>query len=666
MLQRVAVELLPPEPISTADWAERYLYLPEESADLPGSYSLDYAPYLKGIFAALDDPNIPEVDVMKAAQVGWTQGVIAFLGKRIDREPCPIVALFAADEAAREFVDEKLTPTILATPALSRRIDVSMSRKSGNRSLFKKFQGGFLKMGGSGSIHKVKSTPAKVVLVEEPDDAKDNLKEQGDAIRLLWERTKRQRNAKRLMGGTPSVAGLSRIEEHIEQSDKRVLPVACHDCGEQHVLSFDNVTWPGKDGDIDSGDPHPVYGYAQPDESVYVCPHCGSPWDDYQRKENIRNTVAEAEAAGDPMFGWMPTAPFHGVAGFIELNELYSCLPGAGVADLVRDYLEAEHKAERGDENNKIVFVNSKLARPYEFKGDESSPDALREKAEDYPELVCPAGAYLVTAGVDVQHNRLAIVIRAWGPGQESWLMYWGELIADKKTSLEEDAVWVALDDLLFSGFKHELGGQIHLAAVSIDSGDGQTSDAVYAWVRSRRKQHRNTLVMATKGSSARTDPEIFIHPPERSIDHKNPKRKTKADKYGVKVYIIGTSKAKDWISERIGMAGSGPGYFHFYESVRDDYFEQVTAETKAPNPRLRKRTWQVKSGRRNEGVDCEVGALHAARAKRVHLMKPSQWQALEQQVRQPVLFDDNETAGAAKEKAVAGRFKVNKKTRRY
>ena len=647
MLARVGREWEPPVPISTAEWLEEYLYLPAESADLPGRYSLHYVPAMEGILAAWDDPACIEVDVQKSAQQAYTTTLLGYLLKRIDADPGPMVGLFSADEAAKEFVDEKLTPTVLATPRLRRKLDVTKTRSAGNRALFKKFAGGFLKLGGSRSIHKVKSTPASLVFVEEPDDATENLKQQGDAIRLLWERTKRRRRAKRLMGGTPSVAGLSRIEEHVEQSDKRVLPIACHDCGDKHVLDFAHVVWVGKDGDAGlTGEEHPVYGRQQPDTAVYVCPHCGSPWDDYQRKENIRDTVRSAREAGDPLRGWVATAPFHGIAGFHELNELYSCLPGVGMADLVRDYLAAEHKAERGDENDKIVFVNSKLGRPYEFRGDEVTADALRAKAEDYPEGIVPSRAFLITAGVDVQHDSLYVVIRAWAPGEECWLIVFVQLFAAQTTALKQDPVWDALDDTLFRGFAHELGGRLNLSAVTIDAGDGNTSDAVYDWVRTRSARHRDVLIMAGKGSSERTDPEIFSLP-RTEVDHRNPKRRTKADKHGVRVFIVGTSKAKDWISARIGLAGDGPERMHVYADVRDDYYDQVTAEVKAPHRRLRRRVWQLKSGRENHAGDCEVYCLHAARAKRVHLLRPGQWQALEAQVRQPDLLGAAPTAEA-------------------
>lgn len=141
LLERASTNLVPVEPLSTREWAEQNLKLPDENADIPGDYSLEYAPYLIGIFHAADEPSIPEIACMKAAQVAWTTGLIAMIGRRIENTPMPMVGMFAAEGAAREFNDEKFTPIVEASPALASKVDVSTSRKSGNRALFKKVRG---------------------------------------------------------------------------------------------------------------------------------------------------------------------------------------------------------------------------------------------------------------------------------------------------------------------------------------------------------------------------------------------------------------------------------------------------------------------------------------------------------------------------------------------
>lgn len=623
--------------IPTQAWSQKYLKLPAENSDTPGDYDLYYAPYLYGIFAAFDDPDIPEIVCMKAAQVAWTTALIAYILKRVDCSPSAMIGMFATETAAVAFSDEKLVPIVKATNKLRHKMDVSTSRKSGNRALHKNFAGGFLKLISSNAIGTVKSTPAKFVFVEEPDDANENVKDQGDSVLLLWERTKRQRNAKRILGGTPKVKGFSRVERYTVRSDRRVLPIVCNDCGESHVLNFDNVVWEDAEREW-----HPEYGKALPDTAVYACPQCGSVWNDFQRKENIRKTVFDAIDAGDKNAGWVASAEFAGVAGFMELSELYTCLPGAGVAELVKSYLEAEHRSAQGDENARVVFVNSKLGRPYEFDDDRDDAETLQKRAQDdegslHEELLCPHNGLLLTCGIDVQHDRVELTIRAWGRDEESWLVLYQAIYASQSCVEKNDPVWDELDKVVFGGIEHERGMQVYVSAISIDSSDGTTSDAVYNWVRTRQKKYPHRLIMAIKGASS-GDPEIFATPKVKSIDHKNPKKTTKADRHGVKVFIVGTNKAKDWLASHMKLNGTGSGRFHYYSGIRLDYFDHMTAEAKVPS-KMGKKTWQVRAGRRCEAWDCEVYSLHAARARRVHLFKPDDWKKLEAELTQADLF---------------------------
>jgi phage terminase large subunit GpA-like protein len=77
--------------IPTAQFAETSFYLPRETSEIHGRFSLHYAPALSGIFAAMDDPQISEVVAMKSAQQGWTTALIAYLANRIVNAPCAMI-----------------------------------------------------------------------------------------------------------------------------------------------------------------------------------------------------------------------------------------------------------------------------------------------------------------------------------------------------------------------------------------------------------------------------------------------------------------------------------------------------------------------------------------------------------------------------------------------
>ena len=91
---------------------------------------------------------------------------------------------------------------------------------------------------------------------------------------------------------------------------------------------------------------------------------------------------------------------------------------------------------------------------------------------------------------------------------------------------------------------------------------------------------------MAIKGSSVNDDSKEIFTTPKPSVDLNG---QQKSVKFGLKPFIVGTSRAKDLIlgvdanAGRIKLEGRGPGRMHWYKGVRPDYWEQITSEVKAP-----------------------------------------------------------------------------------
>ena len=82
---------------------QEHYHLPETIGDLAGLYDFYYSPYFLGVAAALDDTSVDEVDLMKAAQLGWTYFLIGYLAKRIDGHPAPLMVLFAKEKDGKAF-----------------------------------------------------------------------------------------------------------------------------------------------------------------------------------------------------------------------------------------------------------------------------------------------------------------------------------------------------------------------------------------------------------------------------------------------------------------------------------------------------------------------------------------------------------------------------------
>lgn len=605
------------------------MHLPDTSA-IFGRYSLSLTPYLREPLEALSDPNVYEVCGQKSSQIGWTVGmVMGWQGYTIDHDPASMIVMFPRDKTARDFNLEKFEPVIDASPVLAEKIEIK-TRSKHYRQDHKSFPGGFIKFVGSNSTAGVKSTAAKRLIVEEPDDCNVNLKGQGDSIELLRDRGKTYPDAKMLVGGTPTIKGISSIEAEMAKSDQRYWYVPCHHCGESAPLTWAQVRWSSNDSTT-----HPVYGHELPETARYVCAACGGEWTSNDKTTNV--TRGE----------WRATAPFRGIRGYY-FNELMSPFAASQLDRLVERYLAAQHEANGGNVGPLIAFWNGTLGLPWEYVNDVPEESELQARALDYPEFTVPAGGLLLTAGVDVQHDRLAIIVRAWGRGEESWLVWWGELLGN----VLEWPVWQEAYDTLFARtFKHTSGAELGISATSIDASDGQTDDAVYKAVREFNRRLRTRRCLAIKGASTATR-DIFNRPQVREVNARH-----KASKYGLRIYMVGTSRAKDLIlggegGGRINLTGTGPGRIHIYAGVRSDYYEQLLAEVKAPAPGSRKgvRIWQKKAGKRNEALDCEVYALHAARSLRTEIYTEARWNALETSLLQGTLFEHPQPATALEE----------------
>ncbi|HVT36310.1 MAG TPA: terminase gpA endonuclease subunit [Nevskiaceae bacterium] len=621
-LRRARRRFFPKERLSTAQWTDRYRRL--AGGLLPGKFLFHNQPALEGILDAFDDPYVREVWGQKCAQFGWTQGVtLNVIFKRVHLQPSPILVLFPKDGSGKRFMREKVEPEARATPEIAARINTG-ARRPDNTQDYKAFPGGYLQLVGTNSPANVKSTDAPLVFVEEPDDTSKDLRGQGDSVALGRERVKSYGEHGKLgVGGTPTVEGLSKVAAGMERSDKRRYYVACPHCGHEQTLRWDQVDWQS-----DALLSHPVYGTHRPETARYRCEadECGALWSDAEKNAAVRAAAGRADK------GWRATAPFNGIAGFY-INELMSVSVGSPMELLVRKFLEASHKLKSGDDSHMRSFVNNQLGETWQLKSDAPEVEQLRERAESYAQWTTPAGGLICVASVDVQRGgesgepRLEYVVKAFGRGMESWLVAYGVVPGNPL----EPATWDALDPILNKPVRNLGGGTLGISAVSIDSSDGMTQDAVYRYAR--RRKHRG--FMAIKGS-ANPHKEIFS-PPSQSIDTN---ATDKAAKYGLKLYWVGVEKAKDLISGRIKLAGDGPGRMHFCADLGDNYFAGLTSEVKVPGPRGRP-VWTKKAGARNEPLDLEVYALHAAHKLRVHTWTESQWVAVEEKVRQRELLED-------------------------
>jgi len=550
--RRLRVRIFKPRPrLSISEWADRHAVLPMGVSAEPGKWRTSRAPFQRGIMDAISDPEVQEIVWVSSSQIGKTAILLNALGFYIDQEPSTILIVQPSLDFVRDFSRERVKPMLEATDVLRGKVKESTARReSGDTLLRKEFTGGFLVMVGANSPTGLASRPIRIVFFDEVDKYPASAGRMGDPIKLGTNRTRTFWNKKIVKVSTPGIEETSRIAPAYENSDQRRYHVPCPDCGHMQHLRWAQLDF---------------------DTCCYTCETCG-----VLIPETKKPSMLER---GE----WIAAFPDRKVRGF-HLNTLYS--PWTTWKEMRDDFLLAKQAKDTLQ-----VFVNEQLAETFKIDGEGVNAEGLAARREKYAAEV-PAGVGVLTAGVDVQKDRLELLVKGWGAGQESWLVRHVRLYGDP----QQADVWDRLSVWLDRAWAHEAGGTIAIRSLCIDSGD--QTQAVYAFVRRRRG------AWATKGLSVRGKP-IISKPGTRN-------------KYGVRVVPIGTDTAKDVIFARLMMEQPGaPGYMHFPEAqpegADDEYLQQFGAE-KVFIRRVKGipfREYRAVRAR-NEAIDLEVLALAA------------------------------------------------------
>lgn len=537
-----------------AEWADRERRLSSESSAEAGRWHTARAEYQRGIMDAISDPLLRDVVVMAGAQVGKTEMLLNCIGFHIAHDPAPILVVQPTLEMAQSFSKDRLAPMLRDTPTLRGKVKDPRSRDANNTTTHKVFSGGHISLVGSNSPSGLASRPIRVVLCDEVDRYPPSAGSEGDPIQLARKRSATFWNRKIAMVSTPTNKGASRIEAAFEESDKRYFHVPCEDCDHEQRLKWSNVQWE-KD---------------KPETAHYICEECGSVWDDAKRLRAIRKG------------SWVATEAFAGVAGF-HINGIYS--PWTPMADAVRDFLSAKKLPE-----TLRVWTNVYLAETWEDQGERVDDYSVAERAETFGDKIDDR-IELITAGLDVQDDRIACEIVGWGRDEESWSLDYREIYGDLSTP----TIWNDIDEHLKQSFRTENGRELAIRSACIDSG-GHYTQAVYTFTRTREGRR----IFAIKGMAGESRP-IVSRPTKNNIGK-------------VKLFTLGVHSIKELIFSRLKITMEGAGYCHFPDDRPDEYFKQLAASEKIVtrfHKGFPKREF-VKTRNRNEALDCRVYAYGA------------------------------------------------------
>jgi phage terminase large subunit GpA-like protein len=341
---------------------------------------------------------------------------------------------------------------------------------------------------------------------------------EGDPLRLAERRTLTYGNRKIVIGSTPVFADASPVLKSYGASDQRVFEVPCPSCGGFFEILWSHIVWP-KDPD----------GRERPDQAGCECPHC-------------KVMIAERQKAQMVSAGaWRATRPeIEGHPGF-RLNSLVSLLANASWAKLADEFLSAND-----DPAQLQVFSNTVLAQGWSSPS-QVDENALMARAEDFGLNNIPAEVLVVTAGADVQDDRVEISIIGWSRDSTAFVLGHHVIFA----GFEDDSLWQEVDELLRSLWRHPFGGLLKVDAACVDCSDGDHFDKVLNLCVPKM----NRRVFATKGMGG-SRPSFQMA-----------KGKTIAGR----IAILGVDTLKTTIFDRL-VRGRG---IRFSNSLEPVYYEQ-------------------------------------------------------------------------------------------
>jgi phage terminase large subunit GpA-like protein len=577
----------------------------------------------------LEQTVSPEVQISVwqfASGLGKTEQFLDVLGYCVEYQPCNIFCAWPKDDT-RDYNSENLVKRSLieATPSLQRLFYEAKSRDESNTKAFKRFAGGSLLMRGAQVASNFRGPRCGCAYGGEVDGMNETT--EGDPIELLWKRCEGFDEAIKILEGTPTIKGKSRIEGYLLQSDYRKWFVPCRSCGVRQVWMWKNVDWPKA-------------GRSRHEHAVLLCGTCAKAHDDRQR---IRS-ILEGR--------WQPTQEFNGIRGY-WLNGINTLLdPEKGFKSKLHQFAaDASRAAHASNKSHTVrVWTNTFLAETFQEEQDQKQDSkSIYNRREEYPKAGLPKGIIQLTAGADVQEDRIECEIIGWGRDEESWGVRTAVFFGDPKMP----DIWARLDAFLSTIFIREDRAPLRIKAAGIDTGYAASLRMAYGWIRPRQPRNINAL----KGAN--------------SIEAELVKRAAKSKVDRVTLLMVGTHRIKGFIYDRAlltlpeGHIGGFPGYMHFpkaetpEQNYNEEFFRQLLSEnsyTEYKNgEKLRRFIHEKKPDGtmdRNEKLDCRVYAYAALLAR-----GPVNWDVEEKRLLASIPPEDGKPAPQKKTRARGGNY---------
>lgn len=596
--------LKPPPKLNLVEWADKYRFLPDNSAE-SGRWKTSRVPPAREPMLSVSAAGVPEVTIMCCIQLMKTELMLNAALYFIHQEPSPMMYVAPKKELGEAWSKERFMKSVNATPVVA-NIFSDNRRGEGNTILQKQFAGGQISIASARNPDDLAMRACRLMLFDETDKYPANTGSgnggfggEGDPIAVAWGRaTTYGKRAKKIMACSPTVQGKSRIEQSYLQSNQSVYYQKCVHCGFAKELTWLDVDIP-KDPDT---------GEFLHTEAHIVCDAdnggCGKKWTEGDRLWSIRNGYYHIKR---PHVTW-----HHGY----KVTSLAS--PFTPVVTLAKEFMDA-----LGNTQLLKAFYNTRMAQTWKEVGDQPDWQRLYDRRESFKSDPLPQGVLMITCGIDVQQEGIYFEIVGWGRRKENWSLDKG-YIAGKIDSDEMRETIYAMADRCFIS---HTGSPVPVERIAIDS--GYNTNAVYALVR----EYVGDRLVAVKGDKEGNVKTILSTATPVDV-HINGVRHSR----GLMLWKVGSSVIKEqlysWFNlqkptdEDLSAGKLYPsGYCHFPEHD-EEFFRQITAEQYMRVESKRgfvSYVWE-KTRKDNHFLDCRVYARAASAMLQIDRMSENDW----------------------------------------
>lgn len=603
---RISAAWRPQPRLSTPEWCTAHVRLPAEFG-IPGRYDLDDFPYWREPLEALDDPEVFEISVMAATQIGKTEWLKAALCSQTDVDPAPMMLVGPDKDYVKELRD-KLYAAAEINPQLRDRVPPISLRNLQWLDLAKCY----VYLAWVRNTQRVSGKACRRVFCSEIDRYGQPVRE-GSIHDVVGERVKSFPRYQIIRESTPTDEH-SAVAHFYGQSDERRFHVPCPHCGHYQELRFFVHTegeYKGKGGVAGLQDDRG--NWVLPDTALetayYVCEH-GCRIISAEKPDMVERGVwvpkgQRAVAAGGSvrLEGTPLRAGRH--RGY-QLSSLYARVITFG--RMASEYLKSR-------ENHRKLqnWWNNWLGLRYTARAKVPMWRTLgRRNAGGHARGHVPPGALFLTCGVDVQGDRVYWAVRAWGDGATSWLVDWGMEMArvGDDGQYERNSDLKALDSLVIARkFPFTTTGPLgvsHAQVLLTGADTGYEPARVWDWVRKQPAAR----VRAIAGDTGMDNPFFQMTVVERN------KRTGKPYPGGMKRWGINVDTYKADLHQRWNQPLDEHGAWFVTDKCIDQgetYLRQLVNEGPLPKELATGRTvpqWTViDSAVGNHYWDCEVYA---------------------------------------------------------